>query len=173
MGGVGGSVSAPPDRERVPRWNLDYAGTTVTGTTALSWKCGTEDGCSQAWKPILTGAFDSDGNSDVLWHNAATGVLAAWMVKGALVTSTRELSWKCDTASGCVQQWKIVGAEDVNRDGRLDLTWHNPTTGQVSTWLLNAATVTGSSELSWKCDATYSRSWKPLGYVTFPQLPPR
>lgn len=163
----------------VSRWDLDSSGTpatsgtNVSGKTALSWKCGPTDGCSQAWKPILTADFDNDGNSDVLWHNAATGAVSAWMVKGATVVGTRELSWKCDTASGCAQQWKVVGAADVNRDRRLDLTWHNPTTGQVSTWLLSDATVTGASELSRKCDAECSRSWKPLGYVSFPQLPPR
>jgi hypothetical protein len=145
-------------------WLLN--GATVTGTQSLSWRCDAASGCSSAWRAIAVGDFNRDGLTDVLWHNAQTGELSAWILNGAGVAlSTQSLSWRCDAASGCSTRWKVVGSGDLNQDGHRDLLWYNATTGQVSAWLLDGATVLGSMELAWTCTAASgcASQWKLVG----------
>src|SRR5262249_59282370 len=59
-----------------------------------------------------------------------------------------------------------IGVGDTNGDGHTDLMWGNPTSGQVSTWLLNGAgTVIGYQTLNKLCGATNgcSSRWTPIG----------
>lgn len=164
-----------PGTGELSRWNIASDGHTIIDATPLSWRCGDADGCSRDWRPLLTADFNRDGNSDVLWHNADTGMLSSWLLGGATgstVLGKQPLSWSCDTASGCAQVWRVVDAGDVNRDGNVDLTWHDATTGEVSTWLLNSAgTVTGASVLSWTCGPGCAPDWKAVGFVGFPPPP--
>lgn len=158
-----------PTSGEVSAWLLN--GSHVTGKQALAWRCGPGDGCSTAWRPLLTGDFDGDGATDLLWYNESSGVLSAWLLDGTNVKGKQDLSWQCTKASGCASAWHVVGAADLNGDGHLDLTWHNPSTGEVSTWLLDGkGVVTGKVALSWTCDAGCSSTWQALGYVNFPLI---
>src|SRR5262249_27206479 len=104
-------------------WLLN--GTTVTGTSALSWKCTAASGCAGSWAPIATGDFNYDGQRDLLWFNAQTGVVSAWLLNGSTVTNRQDLDWHCDAASTCSRDWRPVGTGDFNHDGHIDLLWHN------------------------------------------------
>jgi hypothetical protein len=145
-------------------WLLN--GAAVTGTQSLSWRCDAASGCSSAWRAVAVGDFNKDGLTDVLWHNAQTGELSAWILNGAgTVVTAQSLAWRCDAASGCSSQWKVVGSGDFNQDGRRDLLWYNATTGQVSAWLLDGTTVLGTMELGWTCDAASgcASQWRLVG----------
>jgi len=152
----------------VSTWKL--IGDTVTGTQSLSWTCAGD--CATTWQPMLAADFNNDGNSDLLWYNRSSGQLSAWLLDGNQnVTGTQEMSWTCDSGSGCASTWRLVGAADANRDGNVDLLWHNASSGQLSNWLLDGhGNVTGSPILSWTCDAASgcSSTWNALGYVQFP-----
>ncbi len=50
--------------------------------------------------------------------------------------------------------WKVAGSADFDGDGRGDLFWFNPSTGQTSIWLMNG---TGSP------NATYTTRALPRG----------
>jgi hypothetical protein len=153
----------------VGAWDLAEDDYTVQGKYTLPWKCGPGDGCSQKWEAMLTADFNHDANDDVLWYNRTTGQVSAWLLKGAKITGTQELAWPCDIASGCAQAWRIVDAADVNSDGKTDLTWHNSSTGEVSSWLLDGnGGVSGTSKLDWTCDSTCSSDWKAIGFGSFP-----
>ncbi|MDC0669568.1 hypothetical protein [Nannocystis radixulma] len=171
----GGLLWHNPISGELSRW--DTSGTTVTSKTPLSWRCGSGDGCSQVWRPLLTADFTGDDYSDVLWYNRTTGVVSIWVLggsAGSTVLRAQELTWTCDAASGCANAWHIVGAMDINRDGPLDLFWHNETTGEISAWLLDrAGTVLGKTALSWTCGPGCSKDWKLRGFVRFPDPPPR
>jgi hypothetical protein len=39
--------------------------------------------------------------------------------------------------------WMIVGVGDFNRDGKPDLLWRNPSTGQVLVWFMDGVKATG------------------------------
>ena len=151
---------------RVAAWLLNANGA-VMGELSLSLTCNAASGCSRDWKPVGTGDFNGDGNTDLLWHNATTGGLAAWLLNGSgTVTEALGLSWTCSAASGCSRDWKPVGTGDFNGDGSTDLLWHNATTGRVTAWLLNrGGIVSGEMDLSWTCGAASgcSQAWLPVG----------
>ncbi len=151
-------------------WDLAEDGITVVRQRSLSQQCGAVDGCSRRWQLASTADFDADGESDLLWYDRETGILRAWLLQGAIVTREQDLSRTCDRASGCAQAWRIVGAADVNGDGRTDLTWHNAATGEVSSWLLDGrGAVTGTVAFSWTCGGACSARWKAIGYGRFPR----
>ena len=154
----------------------DLSGSTVTGTQTLNWECSASSGCSQVWRAVLTADMNNDGNTDVLWYDETSGVVSSWLVKGSTVTGTQNLSWQCSVASGCASAWKIVGAADVNADGHTDLTWYNASSGQVSSWLLDGSGhVTGTQAFSWTCSTASgcAPDWRPLGYTSYPPIPPK
>lgn len=148
-------------------WLLN--GSNVLGAQALSWSCGTANGCSNAWTPLSTGDFNYDGQRDLLWFNPQSGVLSPWLLNGATVTGTQDLNWRCDAASGCSAAWRPVGTGDLNGDGRVDLLWHNAQSGELSAWLLNGATVTGAQSLNLRCDAASgcSAAWRAVSVGDF------
>jgi FG-GAP-like repeat len=143
-------------------WLLTANGT-VTGKQALSWPCDRASGCSSEWKTVGTGDFNADGVSDLLWHNAGTGELSAWLLAAnGTVNGKQALSWKC--GPDCTQDWKPIGVGDFNGDGTSDVLWHNVGTGELSAWLLAAnGTVNGKQALSWKCGSDCTQDWKPIG----------
>jgi len=156
-----------PSTGVVSAWLLN--GASVLGTQSLSWLCDAASGCSTAWRPIGTGDFNYDGQRDLLWFNATSGVVSPWLLNGSTVAGTQDLSWQCTAASGCSAAWRPVGTGDFNGDGRVDLLWHNAQTGEVSAWLLNGATVTGTQSLSWRCDAASgcSSAWRAVALGDF------
>jgi hypothetical protein len=165
-----------PSTGAVSIW--DVSGSTVTGTRNVGWDCGAANGCSLNWRAMLTADMNHDGNTDILWYNASTGQLSSWLLDSSgRVSGTQNVAWTCNKSSGCADEWRLVGAADVNLDGNIDLSWHNATTGKVSNWLLDGrGSVVGTSELSQLCDsgtmvdggASCANEWKAIGYITFP-----
>src|SRR5258708_6884851 len=85
-----------------------------------------------------TPANAATGTPDLLWFNPTTGELSAWLLDGhGKVLGKQPLSWQCSTSSGCSSSWHTVGIGDLNSDGHPDLLWFNPTTGELSAWLLD------------------------------------
>ena len=41
----------------------------------------------------------------------------------------------------------MVGARDLNGDGKPDIIWQNKSTGECTTWFMNGTSVTGSASL--------------------------
>ncbi|HLK90362.1 MAG TPA: VCBS repeat-containing protein [Polyangia bacterium] len=150
-------------------WN--YSGTTFTGSQILNWTCGSD--CAANWVPIETGDINNDGYSDLIWQNPTTGVIEAWLLQGANVIGTQQLSWTCSKSNGCWTTWWIIGVVDMNGDGLADVSWYNEPTGEVSTWLLDGSgNVTGTQTLNKTCGGSYDTGCAstqiPVGYVNFP-----
>ena len=79
-------------------------------TQWLAKVCGPSDGCSTDWKPAGMADVNQDGTGDLLWKNATTGELQAWLLNGTdRLLGTQSLSLRCDTASGCPQNSLPVG----------------------------------------------------------------
>jgi hypothetical protein len=146
------------------RWDFDEQSGVVTSATPLSAACGASDGCSSAWSALLTADFNGDGEDDILWHNATTGELSAWLLHDATVTGTLPLARRCDTTSGCATWQHVIGAADVNRDGTTDLTWINQNY-EIQSWLLDGS---GGVTVQPPLEVGGASVLKALGYARFP-----
>jgi uncharacterized delta-60 repeat protein len=81
------------------------------------------------------GDFDADGKSDLLFRNAATGQISAWLMNGAASTATAGL-----VPPG---NWTVTHTADFNGDGKADILYRNDD-GSVTLWLMNGLTLAGS-----------------------------
>jgi len=91
--------------------------------------------------------FSGDGQSDILFQNAATGELRLWLMN----ETTKDSELALSTVSTA---WQIVGTADFNRDGQTDILWQNTATGERLAWLLNGTTIVsylpiGTVDLVW------------------------
>ena len=150
----------------VSTWLLNGSGT-VLGYQLLSKTCGTAGGCSDNWIPLGLADVDGDGHSDLMWWDRSSGAVSTWLLNGSgTVLGYQLLSKTCGTAGGCSDNWIPLGLADVNGDGHPDLMWWDPSSGAVSTWLLNGSgTVLGYQLLSKTCGTAggCSDNWIPLG----------
>jgi hypothetical protein len=138
-------------------WLLN--GTTVTGAASFAPNLPREDDGGYG-APV-----DTRGNT-VLMDD---GTPRLWTLdKNQGVTAGAPFSWSCDYASKCYSQWRAIGRMTLRSSstGQVEhgLLWHNPSTGDVSMWVLadDGTTVTGTQSLSESCgpDDGCSRSWQ-------------
>ena len=97
----------------------------------------------------LSGDFDGDRSSDLMWRNSSTGANTLW--KAAAVAQS--------LASVPDQNWKIVGIGDFDGNGRSDIVWRNVSTGANLIW------QAGSSSRSLATVA--SQTWQVAGVGDF------
>ena len=111
------------------------------------------------WKPVAAAdVVDNTAGNPTSWElvfqNTATGEISRWTMSGTTVTN-----YGSDLASlGAGSPWQIVGAPDLDGDGKSDLLFWNDATGDVSYWSTDLAnshvnTVYGSfsqvADTSW------------------------
>jgi len=44
--------------------------------------------------------------------------------------------------------WEIVRVSDLNNDGKPDILWQDPRSGELCVWYMNGTTMTSSSSLT-------------------------
>lgn len=135
------------DQGYLAMWRMQ--GPQVLATEALSISQVTDPN----WKVDAAGDVDGDGKADLIWRNQADGRLAVWYMSGKTVRATFSLS----VPARPDLNWKIVGAGDINRDGKADILWQNTATGALDIWALNGYQVIGqsgplpgSADLNWR-----------------------
>jgi hypothetical protein len=126
----------------IAMWTMQ--GNIVTSTSMLSIPTVGAFG----WQIKAVGDVNGDGRADIIWqHNG--GALAVWLMNGATVTQTLLLSNASGTVLGMPDpNWQIVGAGDLNRDGRADIIWQNQVTGGLGAWTMNGSVVDVMMNLS-------------------------
>jgi len=91
------------------------------------------------------------GAADLLWQHD-NGLLSVWYMNGASMIDADYLSPPFVSDA----DWRIVGAGDFDRDGRMDLAWQHKTKGAVAIWLMDgpnlrsAVNVDTVSDVAWK-----------------------
>jgi len=109
------------------------------------------------WQIRGVGDVNGDGKADLIWQHATQGLVAAWLMNGTQVVSTRMLS--LDQASDL--EWQVVGAGDADGDGKADLIWQHPTNGGLAVWFMNGTDVLSTRFLS--VDRTLDPNWHVRG----------
>ncbi len=98
--------------------------------------------------------FNSDGQSDILWRNSATGENAVWLMNGTNLTGGVLTTPVTDP------NWDISGTGDFDSDGQTDLLWRNGATGENAVWLMNGTdltqgvSITPVADLNWNIGGT-------------------
>lgn len=72
---------------------------------------------------VSIGDFDGDRRADVLWENGSEVRLSRARPDGNLHPSEFVMAY--------ARGWRIPGTGDLNNDGRHDIVWFNPDTGEV------------------------------------------
>ena len=112
-----------------------------------------------SWLVVGAGDINGDGIADILWQNQSTGVLGAWLMRGAQVIGMAALSLYTPDLN-----WKVMGVGDVNGDGFADLLWENIATGQLQAWTLYGYSIVSTNYiLSGSTPAVVDTNWRMVG----------
>jgi len=90
-----------------------------------------------AWRVAAIADINGDLKADLIWQHDQ-GWLAVWYMNGAKSIGSAYLN----PSSIGGNDWKIVGAGDVNGDQKPDLIWQHSSGGLLSAWLMNRTTAT-------------------------------
>ena len=96
---------------------------------------------SANWKLSATADFNHDGRPDLLWRNTTSQKLVIWKL-GEGAAGTQKTGNIIPAPDHAVDSnWEVVGAQDFDNDGNVDLLWYNATSGNVVIWYMDAAVV--------------------------------
>jgi hypothetical protein len=95
----------------------------------------------QGWKPVTTGDFNRDGQSDIVMTQPSTGYNALWVMNQEQVSWVAGLpSWGTD--------WVIQDTGDFNGNGNTDILVSNPSNGWNAVWDMYGTTYGGYTSAS-------------------------
>jgi hypothetical protein len=95
------------------------------------------------WSIVGSKDFNGDGKTDLLWHNSSTGEIQIWNMNGSQVAGRATVLGENGSAAAIGLPWSIVGTNDMNRDGKSDIIWHNASTGETQIWQMNGYKLAG------------------------------
>ena len=107
-----------------------------------------------SWSIVAVGDLAGSGKrNQLVWRNATTGQVFLMTVSysGGVFSQTGQMIYAEPNTA-----WKIIGAPDLDGDGKSDLLWRNEGTGQVYAMLMNGGTIASQAmiyqepNLAWK-----------------------
>ena len=126
---------------------------TMHGTSVVQYGSDFATIADTDWKPEAIA--DVSGNAySVVFQNSATGDISRWTMQGQTV-----LGYGGTLASlGANSPWQIVGAPDLDGDGKSDLLFWNSATGEVSYWgtdLTNSQVLSFNGDIAQEADTSW------------------
>ncbi len=105
----------------------------------------------------MSGDFNGDCRSDILWRNSSSEEVYEWLMNGASILSQ-------GSPGSPSSAWAIQGIGDFNGDGMADVLWRNSSTEEVYLWLMNGTTITSQGIAG---NVTPSSAWVIQGVGDF------
>ena len=109
------------------------------------------------WKIVAVADMNGDGKADLIWQHDA-GYLVVWYMSGTSMIGSSSLT----PASVAGNDWKIVGAGDLNGDLKPDLVWQQTSTNRLGAWIMNGTVATSTVLLN---PSQVQPGWKVRGVV--------
>jgi hypothetical protein len=83
-----------------------------------------------SWKVVALADLDGNGKLDLIWQHETTWQVSYWLMSGALGNMIISTGWIVENGN-LVLGWRLVGAADLDGNGKRDLIWQNDSTQQV------------------------------------------
>jgi hypothetical protein len=99
------------------------------------------------WRIVGTADFNSDGRTDILWHNRDTSHIQSWLLNSMKSVGRPEVDDEGGQRAVVGLPWSIVANGDFNGDRRTDILWHNRDTNHIQAWMLNGVRMIGRAEV--------------------------
>jgi hypothetical protein len=120
---------------------------------------------SSGWRLVGTGDLDYDGNTDLLWHNGATGASVVWYMVGATMRDQAPIDPRYPVLDS--SGWRFAGTADFNADRKVDLIWHNGVTGATVVWFMNGTKMVSQMQVDPRYPVPDSSGWRFAGTGDF------
>lgn len=114
---------------------------------------------SAALQLVAARDFDGDGRADLLFRNTTT---LKWVMHRLDGLESRGAEAVPDLPVD--PSWRLVAAEDLNRDGRTDLQFRDLDSGAWEVRFMDGVTATNSSGPAWLLDEV---AWRPQAVADF------
>jgi hypothetical protein len=91
------------------------------------------------WEIVGVSDVAPDGRSDIVWHNSSSNETQIWFMNpdsDNIRTRATVLDENGQVMS-VGPPWNIVGAGDLDADGRSDIVWHNRSSNETQVWFMN------------------------------------
>ncbi|MFH0880937.1 MAG: VCBS repeat-containing protein [Lentisphaerota bacterium] len=111
-------------------WFLDTNGQLTVNSLITTTRVPT------GWVMRASGDVSGDGRSEIFWQHTNGNTSVWFMNTNGVKTVSRQIS-----STLVPKGWLLRSAVDVNGDGRVELLWHNTTSGATSIWFLNTSGV--------------------------------
>ena len=130
---------------------------TLQGTTVTNYGGDFAQIKDTNWRPVAV-ADDTGTTGGTTWtlvfQNTATGDISRWLMNGSTVAQYGGTIYSLGAGS----PWTVVGAPDLDGDGKSDLLFWNSSTGEVSYWscdLANSKVLAFHGDFSQVSDTTW------------------
>ena len=94
------------------------------------------------WRLTHSADLNGDGQDDFIWEDAQHGRMAVWIMNGPGFQNVVESKLMLE-----LRGWRVTHVADFNGDGKQDLIYRNPNTGQTVMWLMDGTRILESTEL--------------------------
>jgi hypothetical protein len=127
----------------------------MNGTTLSSGVPVTPAIVNPVWRVIAAVDVNGDGKPDLVWRNAQTQAVTAWLMNGTQMTAPALFTVNAPSDL----KWQAVATGDINQDGSADLIWQHAD-GFVATWLMSGKTFIGAALLT---PGRVNEGWRVVG----------
>lgn len=110
-------------------------GPTYTGSAGFSVAANNE--------PVVSGFMHAtEAHSSLVVRNQTASTLSSY------IWNTTSSAYALNNIGGYAAGWNVIGMGDIDGDGKDDLLWRNPTSGQFAYWLMNGTVFVSAQTYS-------------------------